>query len=255
MVLLAAVLFSLVRARPVVVGEGFLAVLDGSHTRMRGAILLVDYSPDEVGVERAAGQITERGDGAADDYGVHGPSDASQHWVKTADATFSWRRLVGGMGLRGAIREAVPRLSLAIAHGALDDGETDRAVKSALVAIDGMSDEALFLAWVNADRGVLAQMAGRREAVRESLLLLAMSDPGPILTFNVNGHPVYIVPEESTKEVAWCRLESFDAGGGLMWEGVLRVAGRPKAERVRTVAVMMAAEALGVGKFLLGEHR
>jgi hypothetical protein len=76
------------------------------------------------------------------------------------------------------------------------------------------------------------------------LLLVVEQNSGPVLMFSAGGDHVYILPEERTSDAAWCRLSVFDSAGKQMWVGLLRVDGTPTTEHVRTVAVVLAQEAL-----------
>ncbi len=129
-------------------------------------------------------------------------------------------------------------------HTAFDDAAADRAVASALFELAGLRDEALFLEWANADRGILEEARDCRSAARKALLLVAKDNPGPILACVIAGSHIYILPQPATSGAAWCELECFTSTGELKWTGILHVIHNPPAERVRTLVAMFAEEAI-----------
>jgi hypothetical protein len=105
-----------------------------------------------------------------------------------------------------------------------------------------MEDEELLLAWLRADRGVMAETDDVVRAVREGLLLMAREGDGPVIVFERKGQRVYLFPSaRQTERSVWVDMESYREGE-LVWTGVLRMDGEVEPRQVRQMAVRMAEE-------------
>jgi hypothetical protein len=126
-------------------------------------------------------------------------------------------------------------------------GGVEEVVEKAVSELEAMSDEELLLAWLRADRGVMAETDDVERAVREGLLLMARDGKGPVLVFERNGGlRVYLFPlVQREQDAVWVQMEGY-RDGDLVWTGVLRMEGEVEPEKVREMAVRMAEEAGGV---------
>jgi len=237
-IVIAAVVVSFVKQRPPTVGEKVLAAMKANHLPTREALLLIDYTPDPQLLASARIGRFSRGIGAAPGYGVQPTVTADQQWVQGEDAMLFWHS-GDSSALRASIADACRQLATALA-----DVETAASFDAAVADLNHLTDEALFLAWLDADRGVLAEIDDHPAALQQAILLLTWQTPGPVLAFNSGDNHIYVLPEEATHAAAWCRLEAYDHAGKQLWTGELRVDGSPSTEHVRTVAVIMAEEAL-----------
>jgi hypothetical protein len=237
-IVIAAVVVSLMKQRPPTVGEKVLALMNANHLPTREALLLIDYAPDPQLLASARIGHFSRGVGPASGYGFQPTVTADQQWVQGQDSLLFWRAGDSNT-LRASIGDARRQLAPALA-----DVETTASFDAAVADLNRLTDEALFLAWLDADHGVLAEIDDYPAALQQAILLLTRQTPGPVLAFNSGDNHVYVIPEEAAHGAAWCRLEAYDHGGKQLWTGELRVDGSPSTEHVRTMAVVMVEEAL-----------
>ena len=231
-ILLAAVGISLLRRAPETAGEKLLAAVNAHHLPTREALLLLDYSPDRDLLASERTYPVQQGAGPAPGLGVEPAATVDQHWLRIHDATLFWPR-------EKNIRAALPN-ALAQLHDLIDA----ITLSTAADHLQKLTDEQLFLAWIHADRGVIAELNDPTAAAEQALLLAAAQSPGPILTFPIADHHVYLLPDEKLADAVWCDLVLFDPDGTLTWCAVLRIDGSPAPQHVRTMAVLLTEEAL-----------
>ncbi len=232
LILIAAVAVSLLRRPPATAGEQLLAAMETHHLPTREAILLLDYSPDPDLLTAARIAPVEHGAGPAPGLGVEPTAVADQHWIRILDATLFWPR-------EKNIRTALPN-ALSQLHDLLDAP----TLSTAAARLQNLADEQLFLAWIHADRGVIAETNAPTDAAQQAILLETAQSPGPVLTFPVADHNVYLLPDENTADATWCDLVVFKKDGSLEWCAVLRLDAFPPPQHVRTMAVLLAEESL-----------
>jgi hypothetical protein len=168
---------------------------------------------------------------------------------------FVWRKMLKGEqplrvalgGGEGRSSGGAGELDYAMSMMGYYRGGVEEVVEKAVSELEAMSDEELLLAWLRADRGVMAETDDVERAVREGLLLMARDGEGPVLVFERKGGlRVYVFPEvHREQDAVWVQMEGY-RGGDLVWRGVLRMEGEVEPEKVREMAVRMAEEAGGV---------
>ncbi len=231
-ILIAAVAVSVIRRAPETAGEQLLASMDAHHLPTREALLLLDYTPDRDVLAAARVAPVERGAGPAPGLGVEPTAVADQHWIRVLDATLFWPR-------EKSVRAALPN-----AAGCLQDIVDTPTLSAASDHLQKLSDEQLFLAWIHADRGVLSELHDATDAAQQAILLESVQNRGPVLTFPVADNHVYLLPDENTADATWCILAAFKNDGSLRWCAVFRLDAFPPPAHVRTIAVLLAEEAL-----------
>jgi hypothetical protein len=208
-----------------------LTAMNAHQITTREALLLLDYSPDRDLLNTERTFPVEQGTGPAPGLGFEPASTADQHWLRIHDATLFWPRW---KGIRASLPGGLAQLRDVI----------DPAVLSAAAArLQQLSDEQLFLAWIHADRGVIAELNDPTVAAEQALLLATAQGVGPILTFPIADHHVYLLPDHKSA-AAWCDPIVFDTEGRLTWCGTFRIDDSPAPEHVRTMAVLLTEEAL-----------
>ncbi len=164
----AAVIVSMARVRPPTFGDKILAAMEKSSRTTRSAILLLDYSPDETAITKTMRETLERGAGLPSGFGLDSLDTTRKQWIKTSDALFFWSSPQGPIPVRDSLEIAHQQLIILFARGPFDDAETDAAFKVAFSQFNALSDESLFLAWANADQGVLSALDDRSSALRQA---------------------------------------------------------------------------------------
>jgi hypothetical protein len=217
-------------------------------------LALDDYTRDSVELQSALPNPPQRG--AGDLPGLGSPprlAPSNQQWARCPAGDFIWRTPArADQPLRQAIAPTSPAHN-AVAHALTAAGYlgdiAELALRNATSDLDRLSDEELFLAWLTADRAVLAQSEDLARAAREGLLLLARDTPGPAIVFTVGKQNVYLLPiadnsagsPPSDRTSTWLALESYQAGM-LQWIGTVRLEGAPFPARARLLAARLAQE-------------
>jgi len=281
--LAGAVVLSLARQRPRGDGEELLRAME-EKTPLRTALMVFDYHPEadpsetrpsgSVGENSkfeirnlnqvpnsnvpmaenseprsSVGNVVRRGTGALPG-GLQ--ADASQHWMVWREAggggEFTWRWVKTGENpLRQALAgESQKRVTRALRRMGYYEDAVRGAIRSAMAELDDMTDEMLFMAWVRADRAVMAETEKLTRAVREGLLLVARENGGPVVVFEVQGQVIYLLPvdgSEAGKNEAdtWVTLEAF-RDGRMAWRGTLRLLRHPTPATVQAIATRVARE-------------
>lgn len=225
----ATVILSLVRQRPQKDGEELLRAME-AKAPLRTAMMVFDYQLEEVELEGA-----ERGLGML----LGGLQMEALVW---RGGEFTWRRDNNplreslGDGTQKTVAQALYRM------GYYDDAVRG-AIREAMAQLDAMTDETLFMAWVRADRAMMAEMEELPRAVREGLLLVSRRNGGPVVVFEVRGEVVYLLPLDGANgKDTWVMMEAF-RDGRLTWTGTLRLLGHPPPAMVRAIAAHVAREA------------
>ncbi|HUO09137.1 MAG TPA: hypothetical protein VM008_12595 [Phycisphaerae bacterium] len=232
-ILIVAVMISLARRTPPTFGERLLSDLESHHLPTREALLLIDYSPDRELLNAARINGLSQGLGAAPGLGLQPAVVANQHWIRCEDATLYYPTTET---LRASLPAAAERLQ--------QIADDQLAITAALDQLQKRSDEKLFLDWLHADRGVLAELNNPTAAAAQALLLLARQNPGPVLAFTIGTNHVYLLPDAPTPDATWCTLAAFDQNEKQLWTATLRLDNVPPPEHVRAMAVFLAQEAL-----------
>ncbi|MGN6368811.1 MAG: hypothetical protein ACTHN5_11165 [Phycisphaerae bacterium] len=230
--LLAAAAVSLLRRARPTAGEELLAAIDGHNLPTREALLLLDYTPDPELLAAARSHPVERGEGPAPGLGLEPYATVDQHWIRSQDTALFYPR---PNALRAALPTAVNTL-----HDLIDP----TTLAAAADQLQKLPDEQLFLDWIHADRGVIAELNDPTDAARQALLLQTIQNPGPILTFPIRDHHVYLFPNDKTPNATWCTLAIFNSRGGMQLSATLRLDDAPPPQHVRTMAVLLAEEVL-----------
>jgi len=241
--LAGAVVLSLVRQQPLKEGEELLRAMEEKKT-LRTAMMVFDYRPGET--EKVVVDETVRRGMGTMPGGLQ--ADAGQRWMVWRGGEFIWREMKEGENpLRVALGGDVQKVVARAVHrmGYYDDAVWGM-IRSAMAELDAMTDEALLMAWVRADRGMMAEADELPRAVREGLLLAVRENGGAMVVFEVGGEVVYLLPMEGGEDT-WVTLEAFREGR-MVWRGTLRMQGRPAAEVVRGIAARVAREAVMNGE-------
>ena len=217
---------------------------------MRGAMMLMDYSPDPAEVEALRGLELRRGVGGLPEEGV---AAGEQHWAMGTDVEFAWEAGEAARRhepLRGAIAEGgAARAAMLDALGSIGyfQQPAQEILQKGAAALDALNDEDLFLTWLRADRAIMAGTDDLQRATREGLLLAGRRNDGPAILFTSGGQHVYLLPMDGAAGRGAGHVGADGSVCPAPVEMDRRAAdGRlPRAPRVRAMAARMAELAAG----------